>query len=136
MEDAARMLGRPFALEGEIRTGTGLGRKLVVPTLNLATEREMLPKLGVYATETSVGAADYRSVTNIGMRPTFDGATLAIETHLFEFSDNLTSGPMTIRFRARIRDEKKFSGPEELKRQILRDIEMAKQYFAMSPARS
>ena len=135
MDEAARMLGRPFALEGEIRTGSGLGRKLVVPTLNLATEQELLPKLGVYATETTVASADYRSVTNVGMRPTFDGAKLAIETHLFGFSDNLTSGPMAIRFHARIRDEKKFSGPEELKQQILRDIETAKQYFQMSPAR-
>jgi len=134
--DAARMLGRPFALEGEIRTGTGLGRKLVVPTLNLATQQELLPKLGVYATESSVAGADYRSVTNVGMRPTFDGVKLAIETHLFGFSEILTSGPMTIRFRARIRDEKKFSGPEELKRQILRDIERAKQYFHESPAQA
>lgn len=133
MDEAAHMLGRPFALEGEVRTGSGLGRKLVVPTLNLATEQELLPKLGVYATETTVASADYRSVTNVGMRPTFDGAKLAIETHLFGFSDNLTSGPMAIRFHARIRDEKKFSGPEELKQQILRDIETAKQYFQMSP---
>lgn len=135
MDEAARMLGRPFALEGEIRTGSGLGRKLVVPTLNLSTEQELLPKLGVYATETTVASADYRSVTNVGTRPTFDGAKLAIETHLFGFSDNLTSGPMEIRFHSRIRDEKKFSGPEQLKQQILRDIETTKQYFQMSPAR-
>jgi riboflavin kinase / FMN adenylyltransferase len=135
MDDAARMLGRPFALEGQIRTGTGLGRKLVVPTLNLATEQELLPKLGVYATETSVEGSQYRSVTNVGMRPTFDGVKLAIETHLLGFSDNLSSGPLAVRFFARIRDEQKFSGPEQLKRQILRDIETAKQYFQESPAR-
>jgi len=135
LDEAARMLGRPFALEGEIRTGSGLGRKLVVPTLNLATEQELLPKLGVYATETTVASADYRSVTNVGMRPTFDGAKLAIETHLFGFSDNLTSGPMAIRFHSRLRDEQKFAGPEELKQQILRDIETAKEYFQTSPAR-
>ncbi len=127
MEDAQGLLGRAFALAGEIRTGTGTGRKLVVPTLNLATEQETLPKLGVYATETIVADREYRSVTNVGMRPTFDGAKLAIETHLFGFSENLTSGPMTIRFWARIRDEKKFSGPEELKQQILRDIEAARE---------
>jgi riboflavin kinase / FMN adenylyltransferase len=132
MEDAEAMLGRPFALEGEIRTGTGVGRKLVVPTLNLSTEQETLPKLGVYATETTVGGANYNSVTNVGMRPTFDGVKLAIETHLFGFSETLTSGPMTVRFRTRIRDEKKFPGPEELKQQILRDIEAAKEYLAAS----
>jgi riboflavin kinase/FMN adenylyltransferase len=136
MEDAERMLGRPFALTGEIRTGTGLGRKVVVPTLNLATEQETLPKLGVYATETAVAGADYRSVTNVGMRPTFDGVKLAIETHLFGFSEDLTSGAMTVRFRTRIRDEKKFSGPEELKQQVLKDIETAKHYFQTAPARA
>jgi riboflavin kinase/FMN adenylyltransferase len=129
MEDAARILGRPFALEGEIRTGTGLGRRVVLPTLNLATEQETLPKLGVYATETTVAGADYRSVTNVGMRPTFDGVKLGIESHLFDFSQNLTSGPMAVRFRTRIRDEHKFSGPDELKQQILRDIEEANKVF-------
>ncbi len=54
VEDAGGLLGRPYALAGEIRTGTGQGRKLIVPTLNLATEQEMLPKNGVYATEVSV----------------------------------------------------------------------------------
>jgi riboflavin kinase/FMN adenylyltransferase len=134
MEDARRMLGRPFALTGEIRTGTGIGRKVVVPTLNLATEQETLPKFGVYATETIVAGAAYRSVTNVGMRPTFNGVKLAIETHLFDFNEMLTSGTIGVRFRARIRDEKKFSGPDELKAQILKDIETAKQFFAAVPA--
>jgi riboflavin kinase/FMN adenylyltransferase len=136
MEDAARLLGRPFTLAGEIRTGTGIGRKVVVPTLNLSTEQETLPKLGVYATETTVSGANYPSVTNVGMRPTFDGVKLAIETHLFNFSENLTNGPMTIHFLSRIRDERKFSSPEELKQQILRDIETAKQYFQTHPLRT
>lgn len=136
MEDSSDLLGRPFALAGEIRTGTGIGRKVVVPTLNLGTEQETLPKLGVYATETAVAGANYQSITNVGMRPTFDGVKLAIETHLFHFDQNLTSGPMTIRFLTRVRDEKRFSGPEELKQQILRDIETARQYFQTHPVRA
>jgi riboflavin kinase/FMN adenylyltransferase len=134
MEDAHRMLGRPFALVGEIRTGTGIGRKVVVPTLNMATEQETLPKFGVYATETTVAGGEYRSVTNVGMRPTFDGVKLAIETHLFNFNEMLANGPIAVRFRTRIRDEKKFSGPDELKAQILKDIETAKQFFATAPS--
>jgi riboflavin kinase/FMN adenylyltransferase len=130
MEDASRLLGRPFALAGEIKTGTGQGRKLVVPTLNLATEQECLPKNGVYATETVIGGAKYRSATNIGVRPTFDGQRLAIESHLFDFSENLTSGAMEVRFWKRLRDEKKFSGPEALREQVLRDISEAQAYFA------
>jgi riboflavin kinase / FMN adenylyltransferase len=130
VEDAARLLGRPFTLAGEIRTGTGMGRKLVVPTLNLSTEQETLPKNGVYATETIVADRTYRSATNIGMRPTFDGRQLAIESHLFDFSENLTSGSMEVRFCARLREEKKFSSPDALRAQILKDVQQAKRFFA------
>ena len=129
VEDAARLLGRPPALEGEIRPGTGQGRKLVVPTLNLVTEQELLPKDGVYATETVVEGKTYRSATNIGVRPTFDGKRLAIESHLFDFSRNVTSGPMQIRFHSRLRDEQKFSGPDALREQVLKDIDQAKEFF-------
>jgi riboflavin kinase / FMN adenylyltransferase len=130
MEEAAKLLGRPVALEGEIRTGTGQGRKLVVPTLNLSTEQECLPKTGVYATETVIAGKGYHSATNVGMRPTFDGAKLAIESNLFDFRENLTSGRMEIRFRTRLRDEQKFSGPDTLRAQVLKDIERAKEYFS------
>jgi riboflavin kinase/FMN adenylyltransferase len=130
MEDGSRLLGRSFALAGEIKTGTGQGRKLIVPTLNLATEQECLPKNGVYATETVIEGKKYRSATNIGVRPTFDGQRLAIESHLFDFSETLTSGAMEVRFWKRLRDEKKFAGPEALRDQVLRDISDAQAYFA------
>lgn len=126
MAEATAMLGRPFSLAGEIRPGTGQGRKLVVPTLNLATQQETLPKNGVYVTETVVNAKAYGSVTNIGMRPTFDGHHLAIESHLFNFAEQLTFGPMEVRFLSRLRDERKFSSPEALRDQVLKDIEQAK----------
>jgi riboflavin kinase/FMN adenylyltransferase len=132
VEDARRMLGRPFALAGEIRTGTGQGRKLVVPTLNLATEQETLPKTGVYVTETVLPGGTYRSVTNVGVRPTFDGTRLAIESHLFDFAEALTAGAMKVRFLQRLREEQKFSGPEALREQVLRDMERAKSIFAQS----
>jgi riboflavin kinase / FMN adenylyltransferase len=127
---AAKLLGRPFALAGEIKTGTGQGRKLVVPTLNLSTEQECLPKYGVYATESIVAGKLYRSATNIGVRPTFDGHRLAIESHLFDFSADLTSGPMEVRFWKRLRDERKFADPAALREQVLRDISDARAYFA------
>ena len=126
VEDARRMLGRPFALVGEIRPGTGQGHKLVVPTLNLATEQETLPKTGVYVTETVLSGGTYRSVTNVGVRPTFDGTRLAIESHLFDFAEMLTAGAMKVRFLQRLRDEQKFSGPEALREQVLKDIARAK----------
>jgi riboflavin kinase / FMN adenylyltransferase len=132
VEDAQRMLGRPFALMGEIHTGTGQGRKLIVPTLNLATEQETLPKTGVYVTETVLPGGTYHSVTNVGVRPTFDGTRLAIESHLFDFAEALTAGPMKVRFLQRLRDEQKFSGPEALREQVLKDIAHAKSIFAQS----
>jgi riboflavin kinase / FMN adenylyltransferase len=129
MEGAAKFLGRPFSLEGEIQPGTGTGRKLVVPTLNLTTEQELLPKNGVYATEVILGGRRFPAATNIGVRPTFDGTRLAIESHLFDFSEQLTSGRMEVRFRIRLRDEQKFASVDALREQVLRDIVRAREYF-------
>ena len=126
---ASKMLGRPFVLTGEIVRGAGRGSKIVVPTLNLAPEQECLPKPGVYATEALVAGRLYRSVTNIGVRPTFDGQGLSIESHLFDFSDVLTGGRLEVRFWQRLRDEKKFSGAPELLRQIALDMEQARAFF-------
>ena len=79
VKHAARLLGRPFVLTGEIVSGTGAGRRFTFPTLNLAPEQELLPARGVYITKTE---RRWPSVTNIGYRPTFGGTDLAIETFL------------------------------------------------------
>lgn len=130
MEEAAAILGHPFTLEGEIKTGTGQGRKLIVPTLNLKTDQELLPKRGVYVTETTVAGKTYRSATNVGVRPTFNGANTTIESHLFDFNESLTSGRMEVRFLKRLREERKFDGPEALRAQVLQDIEEARKFHA------
>lgn len=127
--EARKLLGKPFALAGEIRPGSGQGRTLIVPTLNLSTQQDLLPKNGVYATEVVVEGKIYRAATNVGVRPTFNGARVSIESHLFDFGENLTSGPLEVRFWSRLRDEQKFSGPEALKAQVLADLERARQYF-------
>ena len=127
--DAARLLGRPFALTGEIRRGEGRGSTILVPTLNLAPEQELLPKTGVYATETLVDGRLFRSATNVGFRPTFNGTSLSVESHLFGFNEQRTAGPLEVRFREHLRDERKFSGPEELRKQITSDLEQAGQFF-------
>jgi riboflavin kinase / FMN adenylyltransferase len=134
MEEAEKLLGKPFSLEGEIRKGTGQGRKLVVPTLNLATEQELLPKNGVYATETVLQARRFPSATNIGVRPTFDGAGVTVESHLLGFLESVTSGRMEIRFFTRLRDEQKFASVEALKEQVLKDIERTKEFLSSSQA--
>ena len=129
VEQAARLLGRPFALTGEIRPGTGRGSQLVFPTLNLAPEQELLPAIGVYATETRVGGRLHRSASNVGVRPTFDGRGLTVESHLFDFSEKITSGPMEVRFWKRLREEHKFSGAEALRAQIAKDLARARTFF-------
>lgn len=108
--DAMALLGRPFSLSGEIFPGAGRGRTILVPTLNMAPEQELLPKLGVYATESVVLGKPYFSVTNVGTRPTFDGKGVTVESHLFGFREMLASGAMEVRFHARLRDEMKFPG--------------------------
>ena len=128
--EAIPLLGRAFSLTGEIRVGAGRGRAILFPTLNLAAEQELLPKLGVYATESAVGGKLYSSVTNVGTRPTFNGEGVTVESHLFGFSESLADGAMEVRFHARIRDEQKFSGPDALRVQIARDIEAARKYFS------
>jgi riboflavin kinase/FMN adenylyltransferase len=127
--EAARLLGRPFALTGQIERGAGRGATVLVPTLNLAPEQELVPGSGVYATETLVDGRLYRSATNIGVRPTFDGTRRSIESHLFDFSAQVTTGPLEVRFWKRLRDERKFSGADELLRQIAVDLEQARDFF-------
>jgi riboflavin kinase/FMN adenylyltransferase len=128
---AARLLGRPFALTGEIVSGTGTGRRFTFPTLNLKPEQELLPARGVYVTRTLLEGEtrSRRSVTNVGMRPTFNGASLSVETHLLDFSGEVTAKRMEVRFWKRLREEKKFAGPEELRAQIARDIARARRFF-------
>jgi len=127
---AIPLLGRAFSLTGEIGAGAGRGRTILFPTLNLAPEQELLPKLGVYATECSVGGKLYSSVTNVGTRPTFNGAGVTVESHLFGFGENLAGGRMEVRFHTRIRDEQKFSGADALRAQIALDIEAARKFFS------
>jgi riboflavin kinase/FMN adenylyltransferase len=127
---AIPLLGRAFSLTGEIRAGAGRGRTILFPTLNMTPEQELLPKLGVYATESVVGGKLYSSVTNVGTRPTFNGSGVTVESHLFGFSENVSGGAMEVRFHARIRDERKFSGADELRAQIARDIETARKFFS------
>jgi riboflavin kinase/FMN adenylyltransferase len=129
---AARLLGRPFELTGEVVSGTGTGRKFTFPTLNLRAEQELLPARGVYITRTVLEGetSSHRSVTNVGMRPTFNGAALGVETHLLDYSGNFSPKRIEVRFWKRLREEKKFAGPEELKEQIGRDIARANTFFA------
>ena len=128
---AGRLLGRPFVLTGDVVSGTGTGSKFTFPTLNLAPEQELFPARGVYITRTCFpgDSRSHRSVTNIGMRPTFNGNALTVETHLLDFRGEIPAKRMEVRFWKRLRPEKKFNGAEELREQIARDIESANRFF-------
>jgi riboflavin kinase/FMN adenylyltransferase len=132
VSQAARLLGRPFGLTGEVVNGTGTGRRFTFPTLNLAPEQELLPARGVYVTRTLLEGETQsrRSVTNIGNRPTFNGSTLSVETHLLGYSSDITARHIEVRFWQRLREEKKFAGVEELRVQIAQDIASAARFFS------
>ncbi|MGD0578799.1 MAG: riboflavin biosynthesis protein RibF [Bryobacteraceae bacterium] len=137
---AGRLLDRPFALTGHVVAGAGRGRRETVPTLNLeiaalAFERAALPANGVYITRTSFGPdtqpnrQSWRSVTNVGVRPTFGGHHLTIETFLL---DPLIGAPpqrIRVEFLRRIREERAFPSADELRAQILRDVGRAEVFF-------
>ncbi len=129
---AGRLLGRPFALTGAVVSGTGTGRKFTFPTLNLKPEQELLPARGVYVTRTVLQGetSSHRSVTNVGVRPTFNGTVLSVETHLLDYSGNFAPKWIEVRFWKRVRAEKKFTSAEELKEQIRMDIAAANSFFA------
>ena len=130
---AGRLLGRPYVLTGNVIRGTGTGRKFTFPTLNLKAQQELLPAPGVYITRTLLAGEtkSRRSVTNIGVRPTFDGKVLTIETHLLDFNEDISPRRIELRFWKRLRSEKKFSGPDELRVQIARDIRAANRFFTL-----
>jgi riboflavin kinase/FMN adenylyltransferase len=131
---AKRLLGRPYALEGRVVAGRGVGSKQTVPTLNLETNAEVIPARGVYATR----ANGMDAVTNIGYRPTFgENEQLSIETFLLgiDSQDPRTAATqLTVEFLARLREERKFDSPEALKKRILFDAHSAGRYFRRSQA--
>ncbi len=128
---ACRLLGRPYAVEGEIVHGHGVGSKQTVPTLNLNTKSEILPAVGVYITRTTdLGTArKWPSITNVGYRPTFSGDHLTVETFLLAPLEGDTPQRIQVEFLRRVREERKFDSPEALKTQIFKDVARAKAYF-------
>ena len=130
---AARWLERPYALEGEVVAGRGIGSRQTVPTLNLSTAAELIPKTGVYVTRTRDLDTQraWNSVTNVGYRPTFgDSTQLTIETFLLDPLAGETPRRISVEFLWRVREERKFTNPEALKARILRDAAAARRYFA------
>lgn len=120
---AHRLLGRPFMLVGTIVHGEGRGRKVLLPTANLAPENEFIPGRGVYVTRMTLPNRVLHGLTNVGMRPTFGGKRITIETFLSGFAGDVYGARVQLEFLARIREERRFDTPEQLMQQIWTDIE-------------
>jgi riboflavin kinase/FMN adenylyltransferase len=121
------MLGRHFSLEGRVVLGDRRGRTLGFPTANTRVQPEQaMPKDGIYATIAYRDDRPLPSVTNIGVRPTFDGAKRLVETYIMGYDDDLYGKKLKIDLVARLRDEMKFNSAEELKEQMGRDVEKAR----------
>jgi riboflavin kinase/FMN adenylyltransferase len=128
---ARRMLGRPYGVEGQIIHGLQRGRTIGFPTANLHPHNRVIPRFGVYATATLIDGRWRRSITNVGIRPTFDDdQNPSIESYVFDFDGDLYGDVLRVRFLHRLRDERKFNGIDELKAQIERDTQRALDYFS------
>ena len=128
---ARHLLARPFSILSTPGRGRGYGSKYTVPTINLSRYEELVPRDGVYITQTRVGKECFDSVTNVGNRPTFEAESFAIETHLLDFHpiELKPDTEVELYFLDRIRDEIKFPSIEALKTQIGKDVMRAKRYF-------
>lgn len=132
IREANIFLGRAYHLDGDVIKGFGRGSSILgYPTANISPLQEIIPKEGVYAVKVTIPylGKTFRGVANIGKNPTFGNGSQSYEVHILEFRENLLGKRIRVHFISRIRDEKKFLSPEELKKSIAQDIEEAKRIF-------
>ncbi len=125
---ANKLLGKEYKIYGEQIKGQGLGTKSFVPTINLKVDEFLLPNEGVYITKTILDEVEFNSITFLGHRLTTDGS-YAVETHILDENIENKDYRIQIKFYEKSRENKKFDNFEELKNQILEDINLAKNYF-------
>lgn len=129
---ACRLLGRWIEIEGKIISGAGRGRTMQIPTLNLEPENELIPKMGVYISRIAADGGPFMdSITNIGIRPTFGETKLTIETFVLTGAVAENVEMARLDFIYRLRDERKFGSPAELRVQIARDVERTQKFFRL-----
>jgi riboflavin kinase/FMN adenylyltransferase len=124
--DVSRMLGRPFFYRSEVVHGDKRGRTLGFPTANMKCQEKFPLKTGVYATSVLWRGKIYPSVTNVGVRPTFDSIGLRVETHILDQTLELYGEHLEVSFHEHLRDERKFASIDELKAQISSDTILAR----------
>jgi riboflavin kinase/FMN adenylyltransferase len=141
MRRARWMLGRPFSIVSTQKRDRGIGSQLLVPTINFAGYAGLVPAHGVYVTQLRISEKTgpgrcFEAVTNVGKRPTFEGAGFSIETHILDFEpvEIDESTQLELEFLMRLRAEKRFDSPEALKAQIMTDVGRAMRYFRRAGA--
>lgn len=130
VELARELLGRPYSISGKVVDGDRRGADLGFPTANLQTDAELVPADGVYATRAVSHGKIHDAVTNVGSRPTFKGASFAIETHALNSPGDLYGKAMEVQFFGRLRSEVKFESVKKLQQQITIDVQRARRFFA------
>lgn len=116
------LLGYHYSIEGQVINGFHIGRTIGYPTANIQLpNNKLVPADGVYAVTVMLDREEYNGMLNIGHRPTFDNGQRSIEVHLLDFSRDIYSERIQLRFAERIREEKRFESIEELKAQISKD---------------
>jgi riboflavin kinase/FMN adenylyltransferase len=131
VDEAGALLGHHYYVDGTVTRGDGRGRTIGFPTANLCTENELLPPNGVYATAATLDGIVHPSVTNIGVRPTFERPEprTTIETHLFGVDRDLYAQRLRLAFVQRLRDERAFPSVDALRAQIEADCRQARELF-------
>jgi riboflavin kinase / FMN adenylyltransferase len=131
MQDAQKMLGRPYQIHGIVAEGRNRGGRLLgFPTANIRLQDELCPKQGIYAVTVELGGSIYQGVANIGFSPTFDDHIFTVEVHILDFQQSIYNEPIRVNFIRRLRDEIKFDGIDALKIQIHKDIARARAILA------
>ncbi len=133
LEIANKLLGRPYFIEGQVVPGDGRGKTIGIPTANLSFWLERaLPKSGVYVSQSRINGHTFGSVTNVGIRPTFESSfeQLQVETHLLNFDDQIYGQDIHLKFLSYLRDEQRFPNVEALVNQINLDVSRAKQVLS------
>ncbi len=132
LKEANHLLGRNWTIEGKVKHGRKMGRKIGFPTCNIDIENYVIAKLGVYGVKVKIDKSNkyIKGIANLGFRPTFNQKKILLEVNLFNFNKNLYKKRIKVEFTKYIRGEKKFSGIENLKKQINKDIKIAKKIRA------
>ena len=129
LEKANKLLNRKWSVVGKVQKGRQLGKKIGFPTANIDIKNYVLARKGVYAVRAKISNSKkyIKGIANLGYRPTFNGKKILLEVHLFNFSRNLYNSYLTVKFLKFIRKEKKFKSASQLKKQIIKDLLVAKE---------